>query len=349
MVGYFGDDQGQSEEVYDNVELKDLPKMADLREEVNAIVQKSSWWERYGVDWAIMFAVFGLVFVAVYLMSCDSMLAVGLGIALYGFCHNSIAVKGAHAAAHGSMCTSTAWNRVWMVLFSDIAGTFPSDAAYNIHIKTHHPHTNIIGLGDSSTWKIPFLPAYLYMYVAPLLVPVITIPVSLSELRGKWLQMAKYIILAGLGLSINFYLLMNMSGFTFTKALLVSWAARAMLSIPYIHVNIFQHIGLPMYSQKSRPKRIYQMTTGVLNLPRNPILDFSFGHSIVSCHVEHHLFPTLSDNMCLKIQPTVSRFIRKTGLPYNEDTYRSRLDLFTRKYEKLMVNAPPITHFVGIQ
>ncbi|OWF43961.1 fatty acid desaturase 6-like [Mizuhopecten yessoensis] len=349
MVGYFGGDRGQSKDVYDEVELKDLPKMVDLRKEVNSILQKSSWWDLYGVDWVITFVVFGMVFVAVYLMSFDSALAVALGILIYGYCHSSITVKGAHAATHGSVCASTAWNRVWMILFSDIVGSFPSDATYDIHIKTHHPHTNIIGLGDSSTWKIPFLPTYAYMYVAPLFIPVITIPVSISELWGKWFKMIKYLVFTAIGLSINFYFLMNMSGFTFTHALLVTWVARAMLSIPYIHVNIFQHIGLPMYSQKSRPVRIYQMSTGVLNLPRNLILDYSFGHSILSCHVEHHLFPTLSDNMCLKIQPTVSRFLKKNGLPYNEDTYQGRLEIFTKKYKELMVNAPPITHFVGIQ
>ena len=62
-----------------------------------------------------------------------------------------------------------------------------------------------------------------------------------------------------------------------------------------------QHIGLPMFSSTTRPKRIYQMTHGVLNLPRNPLLDWTFGHSLINCHVEHHLFPFLSDNMCLKV------------------------------------------------
>lgn len=43
------------------------------------------------------------------------------------------------------------------------------------------------------------------------------------------------------------------------------------------------------------------MSLGVLNLPRLPVLDWAFGHSIISCHVEHHFFPRLSDNMCLKV------------------------------------------------
>lgn len=56
-----------------------------------------------------------------------------------------------------------------------------------------------------------------------------------------------------------------------------------------------------MFSQDKKPRRIHMMSLGVLNLPRLPVLDWAFGHSIISCHVEHHLFPQLSDNMCLKV------------------------------------------------
>lgn len=66
-------------------------------------------------------------------------------------------------------------------------------------------------------------------------------------------------------------------------------------------VCVRQHIGLDMFSPTRRPKRIYQMTHGVLNLPRNLLLDWMFGHSLINCHVEHHLFPFLSDHMCLKV------------------------------------------------
>lgn len=56
-----------------------------------------------------------------------------------------------------------------------------------------------------------------------------------------------------------------------------------------------------MFSRDQKPRRIHMMSLGVLNLPRLPVLDWAFGHSIISCHVEHHLFPKLSDNMCLKV------------------------------------------------
>lgn len=45
----------------------------------------------------------------------------------------------------------------------------------------HHAHTNVIGLGDSSVWKVPFLPRFTYLFLAPLAVPIITPLVALSR------------------------------------------------------------------------------------------------------------------------------------------------------------------------
>ncbi|XP_060749181.1 fatty acid desaturase 6-like isoform X2 [Tachysurus vachellii] len=89
-----------------------------------------------------------------------------------------------------------------------------------------------------------------------------------------------------------------------------------------------------MFSQSRRPKRIYQMSHGVLNLSRNPLLDWTFGHSLINCHVEHHLFPSLSDNMCLKVKPIVSQFLKMKALPYQEEDYLSRLRLFFHRDEE---------------
>ena len=56
-------------------------------------------------------------------------------------------------------------------------------ASYN-HVKLHHGYTNVIGLGDSSTWKLPFLNRYIYMFIAPLAVPIITPLVALGVCLG---------------------------------------------------------------------------------------------------------------------------------------------------------------------
>lgn len=49
------------------------------------------------------------------------------------------------------------------------------------------------------------------------------------------------------------------------------------------------------------------------------------------------------------MKPVVSRFLTEKRLPYQEDGYLSRLQLFFHKYQELMVFAPPITELVGVQ
>lgn len=268
-----------------------------------------------------------------------------------GVAHGVITIKGTHLASHGALSESQAWAKFWAIFFIEVCGSFSAPAGVKGHIKMHHAHTNVIGLGDSSVWKVPFLPRSIYLFVAPLAVPVITPLVALAHLRGHpAVLVLRTVAMVTLGLYSQYWLLVNVSGFTSPlSALLCMLVCRAMFSVPYIHVNIFQHIGLPMFSPTRRPKRIYQMTHGVLNLPRNPLLDWMFGHSLINCHVEHHLFPFLSDNMCLKVKPVVSKYLTEKQLPYQEDGYLSRLQLFFSRYQELMVFAPPITELVGVQ
>lgn len=337
------------EVVYDYVKIRDLPNFSDLSEKVHDFKDRCSWWELYGKDWAIMAVAILFIPVSYYYLSSTAVQDIILGVVILGLCHSTFTVKGGHAAAHGAVGNGSKWNYFWTVTFIEFMGSYSSDMALDIHIKGHHPHTNIIGLGDSSTFKFPMLPNHVYMFIAPLFFPTLTPPLAIYQLWGRWKRLIKCVVVMTTGAGIHFLILMYVVGFSLTGAFLVTWASRALLAIPYIHVNIFQHIGLPMYSQKARPKRIYQMATGVLNLSRNVILDWTFGHSIVSCHVEHHLFPTLSDNMCLNIKPLVSSFLKDSKLPYNEDTYIGRLKKFVNKYDDWMVKAPPITHFIGLQ
>ncbi|KAG7215461.1 hypothetical protein INR49_003237 [Caranx melampygus] len=374
--------------------------MMELTRMVQKMVKESSWWERRGIDCSILAAAFLCLPPAFLLLSSSQLLWFSAGVLLMGVAHGVITIKGTHLASHGALSESQAWAKFWAVFFIEICGSFSARAGVQGHIKMHHAHTNVIGLGDSSVWKVPFLPRSVYLFLAPLTVPIITPLVALGK-RGSDPQtvrqagsgvgshippahvtlsvklrqvshpqppvlphlrhsahlqghsaalVVRTVLMVALGLYSQYWLLIHVSGFTSPlSALLCMLVCRAMFSVPYIHVNIFQHIGLPMFSPTRRPKRIYQMTHGVLNLPRNPVLDWIFGHSLINCHVEHHLFPFLSDNMCLKVKPVVSKYLTEKQLPYQEDSYLSRLSLFFHKYQELMVFAPPITELVGVQ
>ncbi|XP_025033919.2 fatty acid desaturase 6 [Pelodiscus sinensis] len=325
--------------------------MGELSELVQQVVKRSSWWERHGIDDCIIALHFFVLPAGFLCLRSDNVLPFLLGIFLLGMVHHTATVKGSHLASHNALTESKTWGKVWAIFFIEICSAFTAEQAYYNHVKMHHGYTNVISLGDSSTWKIPFLNRYIYMFIAPIAVPILTPLVALGLLKDVELKTAlRTLCCMCLGLYSHYWLLVNVSGFqSVWSALICMLITRSFLAHPYIHVNIFQHIGLPMFSVDKKPKRIHLMSLAVLNLPRNALLDWTFGHSIISCHVEHHLFPNLSDNMCLKIKPIVSQYLKKKKLPYNEDSYMSRLRLFLQNYEELMVNAPPITELVGIQ
>ncbi|XP_061232911.1 fatty acid desaturase 6 isoform X2 [Neopsephotus bourkii] len=325
--------------------------MTELSELVQKVVKSSSWWERHGVDISILGCSFLLLPAGFLCLRSAQAIPFLAGVLTLGVVHHTLTVKGSHLASHNALTESKSWGKVWAIFFIELCSAFTVEQATYNHVKIHHGYTNIIGLGDSSTWKLPFLNRYVYMFIAPLAVPILTPLVALDLLRNvEWKAALRTLCCMFLGLYCHYWLLLHVSGFQSPwSALLCMLLTRSLLAHPYVHVNIFQHIGLPMFAADRKPKRIQLMSLGVLNLPRNALLDWSFGHSLISCHVEHHLFPSLSDNMCLKIKPIVSQYLKQKKLPYNEDTYASRLRLFLQRYEELMVHAPPLTELVGIQ
>lgn len=343
-----------SSEVSVPVDTRKLPSFSKLNEKVQTIVKNSSFWERCGIDLCVALTVIAFVPIAFRLLQNDNVIETILATIILGGCHSILTLKVSHTSLHGGVINLPplgvdVLNRILV----DFIGAYSSHMANSIHIDCHHPYTNIIGLGDSTAWKAPFLNRQIYLFVMPLMLPIITPFVAMHQLlveEKAYKEFFKFLPVCLLGYAFHIYLFMNFANFTFIGAISYIVLYRAVFKIPYIHLNIFQHIGLPMFSQKSRPKsRIYLMASGVLNLDRNIILDLIFGHSLINCHVEHHLFPKLSDNMLLKIKPVVRAYLRDNGLPYHEDAYMNRLKDFYNRYDELMVRAPPITHFVGIQ
>lgn len=312
-------------------------------------VKSSSHWERYGHDQYVVASAFFLLLPAGFLfLRCNGILF-AFGLILLGSVHVMIITKSAHAASHHAFCATKRWNDVYGVFFSDICGAFSYFGGREAHVNIHHPHTNVIGLGDSSVWKVPSLGRDVYLFIAPFFLPFISPLYSVKMLWGKWKLAAMNIPLMIFGFVGHFFCFKLICGLSTLWSIACLCVTRSMFYCPYIHVNVFQHIGLSMYHPERRPKRLRLMATGVLNLKRNPFLDYCFGHSLINCHVEHHLFPQLSDHMCMKIKPTVRKYIHDNDLPYYEDSYWNRLQIFFQQYTDLMVNAPPITDFIGIQ
>ncbi len=321
---------------------------SELSKIVIGIAKDCSFWDLFGRDLCVIASGFFLLPFGFLCLRYSGLLFL-LGLFILGTVHVMFITKGAHSATHMSLFPGKYWNRVSGVFFSEICGGFTFQGGVETHISIHHPHTNVIGLGDSSIWKVPFLNREMYLFIAPFFLPLVAPFFSASLLWGKWKEIAKNFLLVIVGFVGQYSCFRLLSGLAPLWSVFCLCVVRGLYYCTYIHVNIFQHIGLSMYSPKRRPLRLRLMATGALNLSRNPLLDYCIGHSLISCHVEHHLFPNLSDNMCLKIKPTVKKYIEENGLPYQEDSYWNRLKIFYNDYKQLMVDAPPITEFIGIQ
>lgn len=336
--------------IYDRVNIKSLPSFSKLNDRVQKIVRASSWYERYGSEWLMISIMVVLFFLSIYMQCSSNIVNIIGGILIGGFSYAGLSQRFGHLSVHGALSESKSFNKILSGILIEFFGNFPTSLVHEAHVVMHHPHTNIVGLGDSSIWKVPVLPRTVYMLFAPFLLPILTPIFGLGGLitEKKFASVLQYLLCSTLGLATHF-LPLYYYGYSIASSLFLVFATKSIFTVPYIHINIFQHIGLPMYSNEARPPRVYQMSTGVLNLKRNILLDLVFGPALIDCHLEHHLFPKLSDSMCFRIKPLVKEYMKENDLPYHESDYSERFFAFMRDYKQLMKDAPPITHFIGIQ
>ncbi|NXP44226.1 FADS6 desaturase, partial [Heliornis fulica] len=276
-----------------------------------------------------------------------------VGVLTLGVVHHTLTVKGSHLASHNALTESKSWGKVWAVFFIEFCSAFTVEQATYNHVKIHHGYTNVIGLGDSSTWKLPFLNRYVYMFIAPLAVPIITPLVALDLLRNvEWKAALRTLCCMFLGLYCHYWLLIHVSGFQSPwSALLCMLLTRSLLAHPYIHVNIFQGCcgwKPPSSSAFMARTRLVSRLSPALFWARGMGLLGSLGE-LGALYQLWGIHPELTPPSPSQIKPVVSQYLKQKQLPYNEDSYTSRLRLFLQRYEELMVHAPPITELVGIQ
>ncbi|NXU07166.1 FADS6 desaturase, partial [Buphagus erythrorhynchus] len=154
--------------------------MSELSELVQKVVKSSSWWERHGVDISILACSFLLLPAGFLCLRSAQAIPFLAGVLILGVVHHTLTVKGSHLASHNALTESKTWSKVWAIFFIELCSAFTLEQATYNHVKIHHGYTNVIGLGDSSTWKIPFLNRYVYMFIAPLAVPILTPLVALG-------------------------------------------------------------------------------------------------------------------------------------------------------------------------
>lgn len=90
------------------VDLKRLPDISVLRDKVQAIVDTSSWWELYGVDWVVVGVALLLLPCALLLLAQSTVLPFVIGVFIYGCIHAVLSTKAGRSFSSPWCCSQRA-------------------------------------------------------------------------------------------------------------------------------------------------------------------------------------------------------------------------------------------------
>lgn len=313
---------------------------AALSKEVQKIIAKYNWFGRHGFEF-IVFGVRVLVFaLGLYIMSFPFFWKI-LGLAIVAYAYYGIAITGTHESRHNGLVATPLGNKMWGYFFGDFISGESSEWWYTHHVQQHHVYTNIYGKEDEY-FVFPWINRYVYLFIAPFLVVPALFFGSIKFLYKKPHRLLLYLILFAAGYFIQTYLF-HLVVPTWGLAILCTFLMRSFYAPTFMHLALFNHIGLEKLFEKI-PWLPHQTTT-TRNVKPNLFLLGLGGNAFVNRHIEHHLFPNLSNRMLNKISGTVHEFLQKEGYHYFENSYTECLTACLKHYTKLFVKGPPPLSF----
>ena len=321
-------------------ELFSEKNFARLSEEVINLIKKQDWMQKYGFEWAILF--FRIIgFCLGFYIFTNTVTNTGifykvLGMIVLSYFYYGIAITGIHETSHRSFVRSSKLNKFFGYIFSDFWASQSSEWWYHRHIEVHHIYTNIKSKENENSFYYPWIGRYVYFFLIPYLAVFWEIIYSIDFLWEKWKNLVLYLLLVTAGWAFHLFLFSLI--LPFHLAFLSVFIMRSLFAPLFVHLAVFNHIGLE--DPKVRLPWIEHQTLTTRNLKRNWFLSGLGGNAFVEAHIEHHLFPSLSNKMLLKIRPIVLKYLKKEGYTYVEETYFNCLKNCIKYYHKIFSNAP---------
>lgn len=307
----------------------------ELSREIQAILKDLSWFDRYGMEWVklgLRFLLFALGW-AVFAIPVHGAFQL-LGITMMSYAYIGICITGIHEASHQSLAISRRANRFWAIFFTDF-WTSKSHIWWRWrHVETHHPHTNVVG-EEPQPFYVPWMHKYLYFFVLPYVVVPWLFSSSLWHLRKRPKDLLQFVIIAILGYAFQASLF-GVLGYSLGWSLFLVLVMRSIFAPIFLHLAVFNHIGLPYFdNDSSRPGWTELQTKTTRNIRPNWFLKGIGGNAFLDGHVEHHLFPSLSNHVIHRLRETIVIFLKKKGYLYREESYLACLRACLKHYAQI--------------
>lgn len=306
----------------------------ELSKEVKKVLGKPSWVNSYGMEWVKM-ALKALLFSSGFLLFLLPHWGWKiLGMFVMSYAYISIAITGIHEASHLSLSKSRKVNKFWAYVFTEF-WTSKSHLWWKWrHIETHHPHTNVIG-EEPQPFYFPWMNGFVYFFITPYAVLPWLISSSVWFLRKKPKQLAAYLTVSTLGFLFHASLFAY-AGYSWLAALGMVVVMRSIFAPIFLHIAVFNHIGLPFFkNDTTRPQWTELQSKTTRNIRPNWFLKGIGGNAFLDGHVEHHLFPHLSNHQIAKARNTIVNFLKRKQYIYREESYIECLQQCIKHYSHL--------------
>jgi len=311
---------------------------AELTIKVNKLLKSQSWFQRYGVEFLVLGFRFVLFALSLWIFSFPGWIFKIVGMLMLSFNYYGIAITGTHETRHNSFAKTKGANRVWAYFFSDFWGGQSNIWWHRRHVLDHHNNCNIRGL-EGVEFFFPGIDRYTYFFILPFLVVIWLGGHSAFFLRKKSMELALFLAAysAGWAFHIGLFMLVLPIGY----AVLATFIMRSLFAPVFMQIAVFNHIGLE--NPKSLLAWIKHQSITTRNLKPNWFLDGIGGNAFIECHLEHHLFPSLSNHMLSRIRPIVVEHLKKDGYPYYDVGYftvlRDCLKNYRQWFDPAVINS----------
>lgn len=307
-----------------------------LSREIQQVLSSQTWLQLHGWEWLIFVIRLVLFALAFWWFAVADSLAIRLlALVLLSYLYYGIGITGTHETGHRSFTKSVKWNKIWGYFFSDFWASQSSLWWYHRHVKVHHAFTNIPS-HEPQEFYYPWLNKYVFFFITPYLVLGWLIGKSIHFLRGQRAEMIRFLICMLAGILFHIWLFTLI--LPLPLALLAFFIMRSLFAPVFVHLATFNHIGLE--NPDIKPAWLPHQTRTTRNLKPHWFLTGMGGNAFVDCHIEHHLFPSISNRMLAQIRPITLKFLKREGYNYVEETYVSCLSYCLKNYRYIFHQGP---------
>lgn len=303
-----------------------------LTQEVRDYLKNMGWVQRYAYETLIFLFKLGLFAGGVWVFSMPGVWNKILILPFLAFVSSSIAISGTHETGHRAFVKWPLLNKILGYFFADFwVGKSSLWFRYH-HCEEHHVYTNMPQKEEQFMYY-PWMNSYVYFFGLPYLIFIWFFYRSIRFLWGNWLQLLIFLILAIAGYVFHIYLFALFVPLPW--AILSVYVMRYLFAPVFLQLTIFNHIDLDLLD-KPTPWLPHQSKT-TRNIKKSWFFSWMGGNSLVDCHIEHHIFPTLSQTMLKKVHPIIEKYLLKEGYKYVEDSYWKCLRFCLKNYDRIFL------------